>query len=86
MFSSFNRTDVVFVGSFLLRGASAGASFAPLTPLIRRLRRHLPPRWGRLYIEEIAHAISTLVVAFFNKVEHVGTLWVGVDFFHVFWA
>ena len=57
-----------------------------LTPLIRRLRRHLPPRWGRLYIEEIAHAISTLVVAFFNKVEHIGTLRVGVYFFHVFWA
>ena len=27
-FSSFDRTDAIFVGSFLLRGASAGASFA----------------------------------------------------------
>ena len=42
-FSSFDRTDAVFVGSFLLRSASAGASFAPLTPLIHRKRSPFPP-------------------------------------------
>ena len=49
-FSSFDGTDVFFVGSFLLRGASAGASFACAHTPHPPQAVPLPPRWGRLLL------------------------------------
>ena len=62
---SFDGTDAVFVGSFLLRDASAGTSFAIAHTPRPPQAVPLPPNWGRLGWESLPRARFLLVHSFY---------------------